>query len=239
MSVTIKRQRAAGVTLVVAAIAFFAGEAIAAAAWHEPAYSYGRNFISDLGVTTVTSFAGNPVNSPLAWVLNGAWILNGVLALVGLTILADARRTRIGASAYLFTVGYAIGLVTIAFFHEAPSWMFPFHLFGALIGIAGGNIAVILWGARSMQVGARRSGIVLVTLGTVGLVFTVVQSVIHIAYAGALERTAAYPVLVAQLFAGTVIAVRTARGTDGAAAGSAEGQGVVVGHGGNGERRHR
>lgn len=204
-----RRERRGGVLLIVAAIVFFAGEAIAANAWHGPAYSYARNWISDLGVVDHIAFDGTLIDSPAAWALNSAWIVNGLLALAGVSLLRRVRSTRTGVAAFVFTVGYTIGLITIAFFHEAPAWMFPFHLVGALMAIAGGNVAVTLYGIHALQVQRSRPGAVtLVILGTLGFTATVLQQFIPTDLVGVFERFAAYPVLTAQLVIGIAIAAR-------------------------------
>lgn len=45
-----KFNRFAGVALAASAVVFLAAEAVTAAAWRDPSYSYLTNWISDLGV---------------------------------------------------------------------------------------------------------------------------------------------------------------------------------------------
>ncbi len=60
-----------GVALIAAALVFWGAEAIAASAWPTSSYSYIANVISDLGVPTHEIVKGEPIYSPLAWVMNG------------------------------------------------------------------------------------------------------------------------------------------------------------------------
>jgi hypothetical protein len=46
-------------------VIYLAAEAIAAAAWKTPTYSYADNWISDLGSATAGVFQGRELNSPL------------------------------------------------------------------------------------------------------------------------------------------------------------------------------
>ena len=196
----------AGLALIVAPVVFWTGEAVAAHAWTDPAYSYTLNYISDLGVTSPAVFNNNVVNSPDSWALNGAWIINGLLVLWAATLAPGFRSAgRLGRWMYGLTVAYAVGLVTIAFFHEAPAWMFPFHLAGAVAAIGGGNVAVILTTIQSRRL--RWSPVltaILAVTAAAGSVFFVLQALPHEAV-GAIERGAAYPVLAAQLIGGIAL----------------------------------
>src|ERR1700753_1047918 len=75
--------RAAALLLLVSALLYFVCEAIAAAAWQHPSYSYAHNYTSDLGVPGPPSvLMGRVISSPLAGVMNiGGFIGHGVVFL--------------------------------------------------------------------------------------------------------------------------------------------------------------
>ncbi|WP_367126330.1 DUF998 domain-containing protein [Streptomyces phytohabitans] len=199
--------RGTGLAFLVACTAYWVGEAVAAHAWSTPAYSYADNLISDLGVTSRTVFDDRIADSPRSWALNGAWILNALLVSWAATRAPGFRAAgRLGQCMFGFTLAYAVGLVTIAFFHETPSETFPFHFIGAVLAIGGGNVVVLLAAVQSRRLrwpplltGA------LTVLATVGSVSCLLHPVLHVEAAGTFERLAAYPVLAAQLVAGVAL----------------------------------
>ena len=198
----------AGIALILAGVTFFVGEGIAAAAW--PGYSYMTYFISDLGVPTQEVFNDKAIYSPRAWALNGAWMISGALVLLAALLLRRVRPVG-NLSNWLFglTIGYTVGLFMVAIFHEAPAWMFPYHLAGAVLGIGGGNIAVFLAGlVVRAQRGPRVLASFLMGAGVFGFVFLVLQSVLPVDFTGLLERAAAYPVLLVQITAGFLLLAR-------------------------------
>lgn len=202
----------AGVALIAAAAAFFIGEGLSAALW--PGYSYATNYISDLGVPTHETFQGKPVYSPGAWAINTGWVINSVLVFVALMLLRDRRVAPTQTSRWLFgtAIGYSVGLILCSFFHEAPAWMQPYHLIGALLGIGGGNVALILSGIVVRQrKGPAPVSHYLIGSGIVGLVFIVLAIPLDLDFAGILERAAAYPVLLAQLIGGALLVVHSRR----------------------------
>ena len=198
----------AGIALILAGVTFFVGEAIAAAAW--PGYSYLTYFISDLGVPTHEVFNDKAIHSPRAWALNGAWMTSGALVLLAALLLRVSRPAgRLSAWLFALTIGYTVGLFLVAVFHEAPAWMFPYHLAGAVLGIGGGNVAVVLAGlVVRAQRGPRALTSFLVGAGAFGLVFLVLQSALPVDAIGLLERAAAYPVLLVQITAGVLLVTR-------------------------------
>lgn len=202
----------AGIALVAAAVVFFVSEGVSAALY--PDYSYVTNFISDLGVPTHEVFQGKPVYSPGAWALNTGWVINSALVLVALIFSRDRRFAPTRTSRWLavLAIGYSIGLVLCSVFHESPDWMQPFHLIGAVLGIAGGNVALLLAGAVIKQrKGPKAISRFLVISGIVGLSFTVMSPILEIGMSGVTERAAAYPVLLAQLVGGVLLIAHSRR----------------------------
>ncbi len=59
-----KRTIIGAVILILNPLLYLAIEAVTAAAWTQPPYSYSSNYISDLGVPGVDEFQGRTVHSP-------------------------------------------------------------------------------------------------------------------------------------------------------------------------------
>jgi hypothetical membrane protein len=216
-----RRNVLAASALLLAVATFVVAEAVTAAAWDHPAYSYANDFVSDLGVSgPPTVFKGHAVHSPLAVLLNTAFIVNGALVVVAAALLLRPRgQGRLAQWHRRLLIGYGLGLCIAAILHEAPDWMLPWHAFGATLAIGGGNIAVFLTGRLGGRLGlpswlAR----VFTGLGAVGLAFflivqalVVVDSTVLPHGIGALERVAAYPLLLAQLVGGLGLLVEAAQ----------------------------
>lgn len=216
-----RRNIAAATALLSAVVMFFVAETVSAAAWHSPAYSYANDFVSDLGVPgPLVMFKGHPIYSPLAWLLDAGFVADGVLvAVAAVLLLRPAGQGRMAAWQRRLGIGFGIGLTMAAFLHESPAWSLPFHALGATLAMGGGNIAIILTGLLGARLGvpgwlARG----LTALGTVGLAFFLVVQVLALTDSavlphgiGALERGAAYPVLVTQLIVGVGLLIESAR----------------------------
>jgi hypothetical membrane protein len=217
-----RRNVPAAIALLVAAVAFFVAETVAAAAWDNPPYSYADDFVSDLGVPgPPVVFKGHLVHSPLALVLNLGWVVNGALVVLAVLLLVRPRGQ--GALARWqrrFVIVYAVGLLIAATFHEAPAWMFPFHALGATLVMAGGNIATFLTGRLGGRLGLptwlSRTFMVLGAVGLIAFLVVQVDATVVDSNAlppgiGTLERVAAYPLLIAQLTAGMALLGEAAR----------------------------
>ncbi len=121
-----------------AAITYVAAEAAAASAF-APAYSYARNYISDLGVPACgIVFAGRSICSPLHAVMNADFVAQGLLFVVaGLAAaraLSGAARWPLVACAAL----NGIGITLVGLFPET-SGVAGLHGLGALLAILFGN----------------------------------------------------------------------------------------------------
>lgn len=139
-------------------LVFFVGQAVAQAATTMP-YSLATNEISDLGVTTcgplrVFTYHAT-VCSPLHGVMNGAFIATGLLSLLGIIGSYHAwprRRLTTGGLAVLALVGVGEILAGLAPENVNPG----LHVAGALLGLLGANIGLLLLGAAPS--GARSGG---------------------------------------------------------------------------------
>jgi hypothetical membrane protein len=217
-----RRNIPAAMALLVAAATFLVAETIAAAAWHNPAYSYADDFVSDLGVPgPPTTFKGHVIHSPLALVLNTGFVVNGALViLAGVLLLRPRGQGRLPLWQRRLVIGYGLGMIIAANFHEVPAWMFPFHAFGATLIMASGNIATFLTGRLGTRLGLptwlARMFMVLGAVGLISFLIVQVDAVVVDSTAlppniGTLERLAAYPLLLAQLAAGVGLLVEAAR----------------------------
>ncbi len=135
---------------VVAALGYLILEAVAAAGF-EPAYSYARNYISDLGLPSGMLVHGQTVYSPRAHLIHAAFYLQGVLFLLGASLIVgipDNRRARV----FLGTVaGNMVGNIVIGTVHSGA-----LHVAGAALAIVGGNAAILMGSAAIREVAAWR-----------------------------------------------------------------------------------
>lgn len=81
----------AAAALLAGPVVYLTAEAISAAAWKNPTYSYTRDWISDLGSTTRGVFQSRLIDSPLHTVMNTGFILQGILYAAGTIALARCR----------------------------------------------------------------------------------------------------------------------------------------------------
>jgi hypothetical protein len=120
----------------VAALGYLILEALAAAG--RPHYSYAHDFISVLGVPSV---------SPRAYLMNTAFCLQGTLFLLGAALTVGAFRSRRAALFLSLAAANAVGNIAVAAVHsgavahaDGTIWV---HETGALLAIVGGNAAII------------------------------------------------------------------------------------------------
>lgn len=196
----------------VAAIGYLLLEAVAAAGF-APAYSYARNYISDLGLTGGKLVDGRPVHSPRAHVMHAAFCLQGILFLLGAALIVgvpDNRRARV----FLGTVAAnAVGNVVIATAHSGTA-----HVGGAALAIAGGNAAIAAGpDAIGALAGRRRYRAVSKTLAALGLscmTMLVVNSKTSrtlLLPDGVWERGSVYSIIAWQLLTAAGLLARTSR----------------------------
>lgn len=189
--------RAAGWAWFLAGAAYLVCETIAAQRY--PGYSYVRDYISALGVPSV---------SPSATLMNaGAFVLHGILFAVAGLLLARAlppsrRRTAFVALAAL----NGVGNVLVGLFHAGAS---PLHGLGALLAIVGGNAAMVLAGGLLPDLGAPRwFGVVSRVLGVLGIASFVALLAIagqDTGLEGAVERGCVYTIIAWDVAVGLVL----------------------------------
>ena len=200
---------------------FLVAETVSAAAWHNPAYSYANDFVSDLGVPgPAVMFKGHLIHSPLAWLLDAGFVVNGVLvAVAAVLLLRPAGQGRMARWQRRLLIGFGIGLASAAFLHESPAWSLPFHAVGATLAMAGGNLAIFLTGLLAARLGVpSRLARVFMALGAIGLAFFLVVQVLVLKDSavlpygiGAPERGAAYPVMATEIIVGVGLLFESAR----------------------------
>ena len=203
----------AAIVLVVNTVQWVVAEAVTAAAWTDPPYSYAVNYISDLGVPDCgTQFQGRDLCSPLHTLMNGSFIAEGILFATAVVLMARllTGRTRKIVTALGLVHGGA--MVLVGFFHgsaDGPSAGLVIHIAAASVGILCANTLAIMAGAiRQLGLPAayRRFS---VAVGVLGLT-SVALAGISPNTAGLFERGAVYSWLLWGLVTG-VLAVRQSR----------------------------
>ncbi|MGC2977595.1 DUF998 domain-containing protein [Brevibacterium sp. FAM 25378] len=231
-----RRARIGAVLLIVNAADYILAEAITAAAWQNPAYSYSFNYISDLGAPDVARFQGRMVDSPLHMVMNTGFIIHGII-FIAAAVLVQHAITRTGPRrTYLVLAAlHGIGISLVGLFHGSQAAIddgtAALHGLGALLAIGAGNIAAIIMGihfARNSRrgtsgrgsVGSRGSGgrrgvgWVLAGLGITGLAaFAYLLATTGTDIDGIPERIAVYTIMVAEVIARTTLSFLGVRDT--------------------------
>lgn len=167
-----------------------------ATAWDSPAYSYARNYISELELG----------HSPYDVVMSVAFLLNGVLTATA--AIALSRREPAGplrVALMVLSVTYGLGMVLAGVFHGDTAR--TVHSIGAGMCIPAGNLLLFAaaWLARRHRRSILAVGVLTAT-GLVGATGTVLMLTVTVPdHAGALERMAAYPNLLGQIFVGIAV----------------------------------
>jgi hypothetical membrane protein len=201
--------------LAVNAVQWVVAEAVAAAAWIDPPYSYAANYISDLGVPDCgTEFQGRDICSPLHGLMNASFIAEGVLFAVGVVLLSRlvtgrARRVVVGlAGAHL------VGFVLVGLFHgsqSGPDSGLVIHVAGAGVGILSANALVIMAGSLrrlGLPAGYRLFS---VAVGVLGLLSETLVAVSP-SNAGLSERGGVYSWLLWSFVTGALVLAGRLRG---------------------------
>lgn len=200
----------AGASFLAAGCVYLVGETVAARAWTAPAYSYVRNWISDLGAPAIEVFHGRAVNSPLHGLMNAAFVADGLLFLLGAILLARAARERGAWVFLLFAAAHSLGMLLVGLVPETvPPPFGSLHLIGALLSIGGGNVAIMLGGRLA---GARGVGLVLGSLGLATLVALAFPAAAAALGGGLVERLSVYPITAWELIAGAMLVSRSTAG---------------------------
>jgi hypothetical membrane protein len=195
-----------GAVLWILTLEFFAGQAVAQAAWRTP-YSLLTNSISDLGNTACGTWPPASVNlkslglsaqyicSPQHTVMNVAFILAGVLILAGLYLTRSQwprRRLTAWGMALLAVAG--VGKIIVGLVPE--NTVVLLHFVGAL-GIPCAVIGILLLGLAtwSTRRGVAVTSLALALIGLLGPVITkIATGGLH--DFGLAERLMEYPIFV-------------------------------------------
>jgi hypothetical membrane protein len=172
---------------IVATLAYFLAEAVAAAAL--PGYSYAADYISLLG---------HPNRSPHATVMNAAFVAQGVLFPLGAMLLAPGARAPKDLLFLAFAVLNGFGNILIATVHSGAGA--PWHVVGAALAIVGGNAAVLA-GSSALRsvISSRTHRVASVVLGTLGLV-ALIGTAFESSAVGLWERASVYPIFIWQAY---------------------------------------
>jgi hypothetical membrane protein len=200
-----------GATLwIVAGLGYLALEAGAAAG--RPHYSYARNYISDLGVTTRGGVAGRP-DFPAAYLMNAAFCVQGTMFLAAAILVAIGLRGQRPKLFLGFAALNAAGNILVA---TVPGGAATdagggsrLHVVGAVLAIVGGNAAVLA-GSRFVRDagGAQWYRTVSVAVGALGLLCLLMlrvdssTSAFDILASGVWERGSVYSIIGWQLVTG-------------------------------------
>lgn len=199
--VSADRQVAIGGACWALTVVFFVGQAVAQAASTVP-YSLAGSTISDLGNTACGPFTVGTyhadVCSPLHGVMNATFVVSGLLTLGGAIGTRRAwPRRRLTTAGLVLLVLAGAGQVLVGFRPENVD--IALHSLGAIFGIGGVNIGVLLLGAGVWRA-QRWTAILSLTAGAVGLfsflLFVLGSSPSLGLGVGLVERLAGYPVVV-------------------------------------------
>jgi hypothetical membrane protein len=205
--------------LVLNAVQWVVSEAVAAAAWTSPPYSYATNYISDLGVPKCgTHYQGRTICSPDHALMNTSFIVQGILFAIGVVLLAStllsgrARRVAIALAG-----AHAVGFLLVGLFHgspDGPGYSLALHVAGASIAILCANTIVILAGSlKSLQL-PRAYRVFSIAVGALGLLSEAFVGV-SASTAGIFERGGVYSWLLWSVVTGVSLLVgQTRRATE-------------------------
>jgi len=201
----------AAATFLLGAVIYLAAEAISAAAWKSPSYSYADNWISDLGSATAGVFQGRELNSPLHAVMNSGFIVQGLLFGIATVLLS---RTISGRSRFTAVTGVVtmIGYILVGTFHGSlqaqQNGTLPLHFTGATLAILGGNVLALVLGIHWRRTPETRLiGLVSIVVGAFGLVSVTALFLTFNAGlpSGAIERGSVYTIVIWQLAVATAL----------------------------------
>lgn len=209
ISTLAKRYPLLGPILWMAAIQFFIVQAVAAAAWITPPYSWRLNAISDLGAVGCGPFDGRIVCSPLSGVMNASFIVLGLCMTIGAVLLYQTYRRSLVGFWLMGLAGFGAILVGI-FPEDTVYWA---HIVGQDLAFVLGNIALIVFGftlgfPRLFRWFSVASGVI----ALVALVLFLSHQRFFLELGG-MERVVAYPLLIWLIVTGCymVICLRQGR----------------------------
>ncbi len=201
--------------LLLGSVIYLAAEAITAASWKSPSYSYAENWISDLGSATSGVFQGRELNSPLHAVMNAGFIVQGLLIGIAIVLLSRTIVGRTRRFTAVMGVIIAVGYVLVGTFHGSlqaeQDGTLALHFTGAALAIFGGNTLALVLGLHwRRSAGTRTLGLLSIVIGALGLLAAVVLMSTFNADvpSGLIERCSVYTTVLWEL----VVAVALLRG---------------------------
>lgn len=204
----------AGLGLVIGAVACVVVEAVVAAGWAAPGYSYVQNKVADLGSSYCGTSDGALLCSPDWLAIEITWLINGLLVLSAGLVLARRIGGRLGLAVGAVATIEAVGFGLFALFHDSPdasaNGTITFYYVGAGLVLLSGETLAILVGVANRRLGLPSwLGRASVALGVVGLVAAAVT--LGWAPLGLAERISIYAFLLWQVLLGAHLAMRRVR----------------------------
>lgn len=202
-----------GSALVIAnAVVYLASEAITAAAWRTPPYSYSRNYISDLGVPDVVESGGRLIDSPLHGLMNTAFLVHGAVFVLAAVLLRPViRRPRLRRGYLILAIVHGVGNGLVGLFPSSGTDLTAatsaLHGLGAVLAIGGGNAAAIVVGVDLFR---RRRGLgtTFIAVGALGIgAFLFLLLTMGGSADGIPERISVYTIQAAEILAGVALLV--------------------------------
>lgn len=205
------------VVLVVNAVQWVVAEAITAAAWTDPPYSYARNYISDLGVPGCgVQMQGRELCSPDHVLMSTSFLVEGILFAIGVLLLSARLVTGRARGVFIaLAVAHGTGMVLVGLFHgspDGPGYGLAVHFAGAGVGILCANTVAILAGALRGLGLPPAYRVFSVTVGVLGLVSVALVGV-SVSTAGAFERGSVYSWLLWSVVTGVLVLAGAGRGS--------------------------
>lgn len=169
-------------------------------------YSFLRDAISDLGVTTCTP----QICSPWYWMVDGSFVVLGLCLVLG-GWLSHVSAPRLWWGSWAATVGLSVGGLGMAVVGLVPENVhFAVHVAGALAGLIGANVGTLFAGWALLRVrGHRVTGGSAIVVGVVGVAGSALSILVFGRYlpallnvGGGLERLGVEPLLLITAISG-------------------------------------
>ncbi|PCC49162.1 DUF998 domain-containing protein [Brevibacterium aurantiacum] len=179
----------AAICWIFAGIVYLLAETASASAF--PNYSYGMNYISDLGVPDIETLGDRSIDSPLHALMNLAFLAHGFLFATAAVLMARARsaaraslkeggsRPPLQEPIIACALGHALGMVLIAVVnggqHNNELGLGWIHLLGAFLAFFGGHLTAICFGISLLKdrsshlMRGRILGVISIVFGLIGI----------------------------------------------------------------------
>lgn len=142
----------AAIAMLVAGIIYLMIEFFVANAWKNPAYDWANNFVPDLGNSAHGPYMNRNVFSPLYRLMNFGFIFQGILFGSAAILMSQVLHGKIKGSLIIAGSAHAIGLITVAIFHQTANSIQDRTIFiniaGAALALIAGNSILIIAGSQ-------------------------------------------------------------------------------------------